>query len=117
MKAEEKRAARAAYKERKSIAGVYALRCAPTGEVWVGQTRDLEKIWNRISFTLRSGGASRPGAGAERALAAAWAAHGEAAFTLEVLERLDDETLDFALRSALDERAAYWREKLVAAQI
>ena len=69
MKTEDKRAARAAYKERKSIAGVYALRCASTGEVWVGQSRDLEKIWNRICFSLRSADrtSTRPPGGLERA--------------------------------------------------
>ena len=111
MKTEDKRAARAAYKERKSIAGVYALRCASTGEVWVGQSRDLEKIWNRICFSLRSATGPQPG------LQAAWNAHGESAFALEVVERLDEKTLDFALRSALDERAAFWRQKLSAARI
>ena len=117
MKAEDKKAARAAYKERKSIAGVYALRCSATGEVWVGQARDVEKIWNRISFTLSSGGAMRPSGSAQSGPEAAWKAHGETAFALEVLERLDEETFDFALRSTLDERAAFWREKLAAAPI
>ena len=108
---ERRRAARAAYKERKAAAGVYAVRCAPSGEVWVGQTRDLEKIWNRIAFSLRAGGSPN------RALQAAWNAHGDAAFAFEALERLEEEALDFARQSALNERAAFWRERLGAAAI
>ncbi len=111
MKDGDRRAARAAYKERKAVAGVYALRCAASGEVWVGQAPDLEKVWNRIAFSLRAG--SSP----HRALQAAWNAHGAAAFAFEVLERLEEEALDFARQSALKERTAYWREKLAAAAI
>ena len=107
----DRRAARAAYKERKAVAGVYALRCAPSGEIWVGQTPDLEKVWNRIAFTLRGG------ANPHRALQAAWNAHGAAAFAFEPLERLDEEALDFARQSSLKERTAFWREKLGAAAI
>lgn len=37
MTGEDRKAAIAAYKERKVIGGVYAVRCAATGEVWVGR--------------------------------------------------------------------------------
>jgi hypothetical protein len=111
MKDGERRAARAAWKERKAVAGVYALRCAPSGEIWVGQTPDMEKIWNRVAFALRAGGSPH------RALQAAWNAHGPAAFAFEALERLADEPLAFARQSALNERTAFWRQKLGAAAI
>ncbi|MGO9774246.1 MAG: GIY-YIG nuclease family protein [Roseiarcus sp.] len=111
MKDGDRRAARAAYKERKGAAGVYALRCAKSGEVWVGQALDLEKVWNRIAFTLRGG------ANPHRALQAAWNAHGAAAFAFEPLERLEEEALAFARQSALKERTAFWRKKLGAAAI
>jgi len=106
-----RKAAIAAYKERKSAAGVFAVRCAPAGAVWIGQTRDLDKVWNRISFSLRSGADPR------RDLQAAWNAHGGAGFAFEALEKLEDESLDFALQSALDERTGFWRAKLGAAAI
>jgi hypothetical protein len=109
MKADDRWAARAAYKERKAVAGVYALRCAAAGAAWVGQTQDVDKIWNRLVFCLRSGGDPR------RALQAAWNAHGEAAFVFEILERLKEEPLEFARASALDERTAFWRDQLSAA--
>ena len=109
MTAERRKAAIAAYKERKAAVGIFAVRCAPAAKVWVGQTRDLEKVWNRISFSLRSGADPR------RDLQAAWNAHGGAGFAFERLEQLKDEALEFALQSALDERMAFWRQKLGAA--
>jgi hypothetical protein len=107
----ERRAARAAYKERKAVCGVYAVRCASSGEAWVGQTRDLEKVWNRLLFTPRGG------ASPHRTLQAAWNAQGEAAFAFEALERLEEEALDFARQSSLNERTAHWRAALGAAAI
>ena len=111
MTSERRKAAIAAYKERKAPVGIYALRCAPAGAVWVGQTRDLDKVWNRLSFSLRTGADPR------RDLQAAWNAHGGAGFAFEPLETLEDESLDFAMQSALDERTAFWRAKLGAAAI
>jgi len=111
MTTERRKAASAAYKERKAAVGVFAVRCAPAGAVWVGQTRDLEKVWNRISFSLRTGADPR------RALQATWNAHGGAGFAFEPLETLKEESLDFALQSTLDERTAFWRKKLGAAAL
>jgi hypothetical protein len=106
---ERRKAAIAAYKERKVAIGIFAVRYAPAGAVWVGQTRDLDKVWNRVSFSLRTGADPR------RDLQAAWNAHGGAGFAFERLETLEDESLEFALQSALDERTAFWRAKLDAA--
>ena len=107
----DRRAISAAYKERKSVSGIYALRCADSGEAWVGQTRDVDKVWNRIAFTLRGG------ASTHRSLQAAWNAHGADAFSFETLERLEEEALDFARDAALKARAAYWRDALEATAI
>jgi hypothetical protein len=111
MTTERRKAAIAAYKERKAAVGVYAVRCAPAGKLWVGQTRDLDKVWNRISFSLRTGADPR------RDLQAAWNAHGQAGFAFEPLEALKPEALEFALQLALDERTAFWRAQLGAAAI
>src|SRR5436853_96654 len=74
------------YKERKVSQGIFAVRCAATGEAWVGKSRNLEQQQNGIWFGLRSGGyvnrvlqAARAAALASRAVAAerstaAWAA-------------------------------------------
>ena len=71
-----RKAAIAAWKERKSVAGIFVIRCAATSQAWVGQTPDLEKIQNRIWFTLRQGSHTC------RSLQAAWAAHGADGLTL-----------------------------------
>ena len=107
----DKRAAINAYKERKSVAGVYALRCAATGEARVGRTLDVDKIWNRLHFSLI--GRASP----HRELQAAWNARGAEAFAFEVLERLEEEALEFARDAKLKERAEFWRGKLGAAAI
>ncbi len=44
----DKRAAISAYKERKAAAGIFAVRCASTGEFWVGATPTLETIQNLV---------------------------------------------------------------------
>ncbi|MDE3175781.1 MAG: GIY-YIG nuclease family protein [Pseudomonadota bacterium] len=107
----DRRAAITAYKERKSVAGVYALRCAPSGEAWVGETLDIDKVWNRLAFSLRSGSHPR------RALQAAWTAHGAAAFAFEALERLPEAPSTYARDAALKERRDFWRDKLAAAPV
>lgn len=76
------------FKEKKTIGGVYAIRCAPSGEVWVAAAPNVETQHQRHWFGLRTGGHHN------RALQAAWTTHGgEAAFSFEILERLDDDTL------------------------
>ena len=91
------------YKEREVRAGVYAVRCAPTGAVWVGGVPDVAARQNGLWFTLRMGG--HPCA----SLQAAWKAHGEAAFSFEVLEVLDDKDLErLGKASLLTERRRHW---------
>jgi len=107
-----RRAAIDAYKERKAAAGIYAVRCRASGETWVGRAADLDKIQNRLWFTLRQGG------NPHRALQAAWRAHGAEAFAFEVLERLPDaEASDYLRAAALKDRLAHWRDALGAAAI
>jgi len=108
MMGEERRAAVAAYKERETSAGVYAVRCAPTEQVWVGTAPDVETIRNRIWFQLRM--AASP----HRDLQAAWTAHGADGLSFEVLERLDEEPLAYARDAALKARLAHWRAALDA---
>jgi hypothetical protein len=76
------------WKEKKTVAGVYAVRCAATGEVWVAGASNVESQQTRHWFGLRMGSHTN------KAMQAAWNAHGrEAALTFEVVERLDDEDL------------------------
>ncbi len=104
----DRKAAIAAYKERKTIAGIFVVRCAVTGEAWVGQAPNLETIQNRIWFTLRQGGHPC------RSLQAAWNAHGEAGLTFAECERLEDEETDYVRSALLKERALHWRDELKA---
>ena len=108
MKGEQRKQAIAAYKERKIPAGIFAIRCPASGQVWVGATPNLEAIRNRLGFSLKTG--KYP----VKSLQAAWAAHGESAFVFEALERLDEESSDYLRRAALRARAVFWREKLNA---
>lgn len=108
MQQDRKKAAIAAYKERPPAVGIYLVRCAATGECWAGASQDLEKIGNRILFSLRHGGHMN------RAMQAAWNAYGAQAFMVEEVERLPEEALEFGLKQTLKERLCAWCEKLGA---
>ena len=62
----------AEYKERPTIAGVYAVICSATGQVWVGKSRHIDTEQNGLWFALRQGGSPW------RALQQVWNAHAEA---------------------------------------
>jgi len=108
MQGQDRKSAIAAYKERKPAAGIFAIRCAGAGAVWVGQTLTLETVQNRIWFALRMGNSPRSG------LQAAWREHGPESFSFEVVERLDDEDLPYIRDTRLKDRLAYWRAALNA---
>ena len=102
MTPDKRKAAVAAYKERKTIAGIFAVTCAATGERWIGCAPDLSTIQNRLWFTLRQSGHRRG------SLQAAWTAHGPDAFNFETIETLDEETLAYVRDRVLVERQAHW---------
>ena len=104
----DRKAAIAAYKERKTFAGVFLIRCQATAETWVGQTPNLEKIRNRIWFALRQG--SHPC----ESLQAAWTANGADSLTFEECERLEEEDTPYIRDALLKERALHWRSQLGA---
>ena len=95
------------YRERKPETGIYAVRCKPSGEVWVASSLDLEKGQNRIWFALRLGKHPNP------ALQTAWNEHGEAAFTYEVIEQVKDDN-ELLIGVLLKERDQHWRKTLNA---
>lgn len=104
MTTQDRRAALTAYKERKVEAGIYALRCTATDQLWIGRAPDLATIQNRLWFTLRQGG------NPHRALQEAWHQHGAQAFSFEVVERLKEDDLRFGRDHALKKRLAHWVE-------
>ena len=111
MKSEDRKAAIAAYKKRKTAAGIFAVRCTASNQAWVGQTLSLDTIQNRIWFSLRVGSNSN------RELQSAWTAHGGDNFTFEPLEQLKDEELAYVRDTLLKERAAHWRSTLNASSV
>ena len=108
MRHEDRKAAVAAYRERKVLAGIYLVRCLVTGERWAGQAPDLSTIRNRVWFTLRHG--DHRG----RSLQTAWTRHGEAAFAFEELERLDEKALEAGRERVMKARLAHWCAELGA---
>ena len=111
MATKDRKAAIAAYKQRKTNAGIYAVRCLPSGQVWVGSTPNLEAMQNRIWFSLRHGNSSFP------TLQSAWNEHGADDFTFEELERLDEEAAAYRQADLLKQRVAHWRASLNALPI
>ncbi|MGO4839304.1 GIY-YIG nuclease family protein, partial [Rhizobiaceae sp. 2RAB30] len=108
MKGNDRKAAVDAYKERKVVAGIYAVRCGPSGECWVGRAPDLSTMQNRLWFTLRQGN------GPWRSLQAAWRSHGPDAFSFEVLERIEGEDIAYLRDGILKDRLTHWTGELKA---
>ena len=111
MKREDRKAAVAAYKERKADPGVYVVRCAASGQQWVGSVPDLRTIWNRLLFSLRQGAGQPP------SLQRAWTEHGAESFAFEIVERLDAEDPAYDSARTLRDRASHWRAVLPAEAI
>ena len=105
------RAAKAAWRERKAVAGVYAVRCAASGEVWVGASLNIDSVPNGLWFALGTGGDPR------RGLQRSFTAHGRESFAFEELERLPEEKLPFVRDKLLKTRSAHWRAALGASAI
>ncbi len=111
MNQSDRKAAIAAYKERKPAWGVFAVICNATGEVWVGASRHVDTERNGLWFGLRLGTGRWP------ALQAAWTAHGEAEFRFEELERLREDYPEIGRGDELKRRCALWRARLQAAPL
>ncbi|MCU1235493.1 MAG: hypothetical protein JWP63_3460 [Candidatus Solibacter sp.] len=99
------------FKERKPIAGAFAVHCTATGRTWVGCTPNLDAARNHFSFAARLG--SHPNS----ALQAECQAHGEQSFRFEILEKLDDDLLPLAVPDLLKAKKAHWVAHLVALPI
>ncbi|OYX34473.1 MAG: hypothetical protein B7Y99_05505 [Caulobacterales bacterium 32-69-10] len=111
MDRQDRKAAIAAYKDRKPALGVYAVVCTATGEAWVGHSRHVDTQRNGLWFTLRLGTSPYP------SLQAAWGRHGEEAFRFEELERLRDDFPEISRLDELKKRQALWRSRLQASAL
>ena len=98
----------AAYKERPTIAGVFAVICNATSQVWVGTSRHIDTQQNGLWFSLKMGGSPF------RSLQAEWTAHGADSFRFEQLDRLSSDLSDMARKDELKRRAALWIARLEA---
>ena len=97
------------YKERKQRRGVYAVRCAASGQVWASASPNLDAQQNSLWFQLKLG--SHP----NRALQDAWRQHGEGAFSFEIAAELSNEDrTPYALKADLKALEADCQEKLSA---
>jgi len=104
----DRKAAIAAYKERKTVAGIFAIRSKTSAQQWVGAAPNLETIQNRIWFTLRQGSHTC------RGLQAAWTAHGPDNLSFWECERLEEEATPYIRDALLKERMLFWRTQLDA---
>ncbi len=108
MNHQDRKAAIAAYKERKPAWGVYAVICTATGETWVGHSSHVDNRKNGLWFALRLGTSPHS------SLQSAWEQRGEPAFRFEELERLRDDFPEIARRDELRKRQALWGSRLQA---
>jgi hypothetical protein len=97
-----------AYAERKPAPGVFAVR--GPGQVWTATSRDLAKAQNGIWFSLRQDGYIN------REMQALWNAHGEAAFSFEILEEIATDNPEM-IGLLLKEHEAMWRAELGARKL
>lgn len=111
MDRQARKAAVAAYKEKKPAYGVFAVICNATGEAWVGASANVDTHRNRLWFGLRLG--SSP----HKALQGAWGAHGEAEFRFEELDRLREDFPALSRADELKKRQALWRARLNASDL
>jgi len=105
----DKKAARREFKERKPQVGIFAVRCEPAGQTWVGRSTHLDTEQNSLWFQLNAGSV------AKAALQQAWKQHGAEAFQYEVLETFKDDVVPLTLRDLFKEREKAWADQLGAA--
>jgi len=104
--AKDRKAAIAAYREIKTPAGVFAVRCMVDGQFWVMESRHLDTHQTSLWFSLRMG--SYP----DRTLQAAWKIHGEVAFRFEVLQTLAEDVSPSMVRTELKILSRAWKDRL-----
>lgn len=98
-----------AYKERKISRGIFTIRCKTTGHLWVESSRDLDAAEKRTFFLLRSGDVQ-----IDKTAEAEFREYGPDMFSYEVLEKLDEDVAETAIRDLLRERKRHWLATLSA---
>jgi hypothetical protein len=103
---DQKRAAKAAWSERKADWAICIVRIGAA--MWVKAVSDAAALERRLSFVLRTGGANGAPAGMQAAF------REEGTVTVEVVERLDDGLSDMARETLVKDRIAHWADELGA---
>jgi hypothetical protein len=96
------------FKEKKSVLGAYAVRCALTGRVWVGISRNLDATRNGCWFCLRNNSHQ------DKSLQEEWNVQGESAFQYEILAALDEDVHPLHVDDQLKEMKRDWIARLNA---
>ena len=94
------------FKERKVPRGIFEVRCSATGDAWVGSSPNLDAARNSLWFQLRAGRYRNT------SLQQTWTQHGEPAFTLDVLERFEDEMPELLLNDLYASKKKEWAATL-----
>lgn len=108
MDRQARREARDQFEKRKTEAGIFRITCAPSGSVWVGQSRNLASVMNRLSFSAQTDPVLNT------RFKVAWADHGADAFSFDIVEVIDPDTPAMFMSSTLKKRLDYWRDQLGA---
>jgi len=106
----DKRALKREFKEKKIVRGVFAIRCKTSGQAWIG-SGNLEASRTGAWFGLRNG------MHLNKAMQAAWNAHGESSFEFDILETFDDDVSQTTLSDLLRDRRKHWQRELAAFQL
>ncbi len=97
------------YKETVRPMGIWQVRCTATGQSLLGTSTDLPAMLNRQRAQLRLR------AHRQADLQRDWDAHGEEAFTFEVLDTLEPkDDPGYSPAEDLAELETMWRERLAA---
>ena len=81
-----------AFKDAFPHLGIYCVRHTSTGRAWIGASRNVDGMLNRVRFELKMG------AHRDASLAREWAASGADSFTFEIIDRVkqrSDPTFDY----------------------
>jgi len=111
MDQQTKKDIQAAYRERKVVGGIYAIKNAVNGKIFLAGTTDMNGMKNRFAFSRQTGGCFN------LKLKKDWDEFGKEAFTFEVLEELDQNELQTAKEFKADIKTLeeMWLEKFDSA--
>lgn len=111
---DRKKELKSIYKEMKPDMGIYMYQCNPTGKAYIGASKRLKAIMNRINFQLGMGSFLN------KAVQNDWNQYGEENFIVKILDTLeydkdDDGKKDYT--EDLDILLAEWMEKFENAEV